>query len=110
MAVRFFVAKRAATDAAGRSAGGHGQPAGGRLARAPAGGGGAVWTVGRDGMPTTWDLLTQRWTCHLAPATQPALATILQSIPTSPSFNSEGIAPPSLGNVGPDDLGNINGH
>ncbi len=76
----------------------------------PAGGGGAVWTVGRDGMPTTWDLLTQRWTCHLAPATQPALATILQSIPTSPSFNSEGIAPPSLGNVGPDDLGNINGH
>ena len=60
--------------------------------------------------PTTWDLLTQRWTCHLAPATQPALATILQSIPTSPSFNSEGIAPPSLGNVGPDDLGNINGH
>ena len=32
----------AATDAAGRSAGGHGQPAGGRLARAPAGGGGAV--------------------------------------------------------------------
>ena len=35
LAVRFFVAKRAATDAAGRSAGGHGQPAGGRLARAP---------------------------------------------------------------------------
>jgi hypothetical protein len=77
----------------------------------PSSGGGAVqWTVGRDGLPTTWDLFTQRWSCHLAPTTQPALAAILQTVPTSPSFNGAGFTPPSLGDVEPNDLGNINAH
>ncbi len=55
-------------------------------APAPGGGGGAPleWAVGREPLPTTWDLFNQRWTCQLAPATQPALATILQTPPTFP--------------------------
>jgi hypothetical protein len=63
------------------------------------------WQVGREGVPTTWDLLTQRWTCQLAPATHPALATILQ---TSPS--SAGVTPPNLGSLNSDEIGQISAH
>ena len=37
------------------------------------------WVVGREGVPADWTLLNQRWTCQLVPATQPALAAILQT-------------------------------
>ena len=60
-------------------------------------GGGSLWVVGREGVPTGWDLLTQRWTCQLAPATQPALATILQTAPTLPAFGGANFTPPNSG-------------
>jgi hypothetical protein len=77
------------------------------------GGGGGHWIVTREGVPTTWDLLTQRWTCQLAPttsATQPALVTILQSVPPLPAFSGANITPPSLGGLTPDDIGRISPH
>jgi hypothetical protein len=46
----------------------------------------------------------------LAPVTQPALAAILQSVPTTAAFSDAGVTPPDIGNLDPDDLGHINGH
>ena len=46
----------------------------------------------------------------LGPGDAARPATILQSVPTSPSFDSTGVTPPSLGSVDPNDLGNINAH
>jgi hypothetical protein len=74
------------------------------------GGGSTTWAVGREGLPASWDLLTQRWSCQLAPASQPVLKTILQNVPTLPSFDGAGITPPNLGDLGPNDLGHINAH
>ena len=84
-------------------------PAAGSGGSAP-GGGGGQWIVGREGVPATWDLLTQRWTCQLAPAAQPALVAILQTVPNVPTFNGDSFTPPDLGNLGPNDIGRINAH
>jgi len=74
------------------------------------GSGSGQWVVGREGVPTSWDLLTQRWTCQLAPATQPALAAILQTPPSLPSFSGENITMPNLGNLSGDDIQRISPH
>lgn len=68
------------------------------------------WRVGRQGVPTHWDLLNQHWTCQLAPATQSSLTTILQTVPPLPSFGGEDFVLPNLGNLGPQDIGLISPH
>jgi hypothetical protein len=73
-------------------------------------GGGSTWAVGRVGGPTIWNLLNQSWNCQLAPATQPALATILQSNPNLPGFSSGQYKLPNLGGLGSDDLQQISPH
>ncbi|MGO9112189.1 MAG: Tad domain-containing protein [Thermoguttaceae bacterium] len=75
------------------------------------GGSGAThWFVGRVGGPTNWNLLNQSWNCQLAPVTQPALATILQSNPDLPGFSSGGYKVPNLGGLSSEDLQQINTH
>ena len=72
--------------------------------------GGGRWVVGREGVPADWTLINQRWTCQLAPATQPALAAILQTTPSLPGFAGENIILPKLGNLSSDDIGRISTH
>ena len=74
------------------------------------GGGGTTWVVGRVGGPTVWNLLNQSWNCQLAPVTQPALATILQTNPDLPGFSSGGYTLPNLGGLSSDDLQEISPH
>ena len=74
------------------------------------GGSSTAWAVIREPLPASWDLLTQRWSCQLSPASQPTLKTILQNVPTTPSFEGASVTPPNLGDLGPDDLGHINAH
>jgi hypothetical protein len=89
----------------------------GQIAYAPSsqsaggGGGGAVtWVVGRVGGPTDWDLLNQSWNCQLAPVTQPALATILQTNPDLAGFTSGNYKLPNLAGLSGDDLQQISPH
>ena len=70
----------------------------------------ATWVVGRVGLPTNWDLLNQSWNCQLAPVTQPALVTILQSNPDLPGFSSGEYTLPNLGGLSSDDLQQISPH
>jgi hypothetical protein len=60
--------------------------------------------------PPDWDLLDQRWNCQLAPATQAALATILQSNPDLSGFSSGQYNLPSLGGLSGDDIQQISPH
>mgnify|MGYP005836715951 CR=1 FL=1 len=66
------------------------------------------WVVGRQGVPTHWDLLNQHWTCQLVPAVGPNIDGILQSAPTQPGF--EDVVVPQLGSLENDDLIRINTH
>ena len=66
--------------------------------------------VGRVGGPTVWNLLNQSWNCQLAPVTQPALATILQTNPDLPGFSSGQYKLPNLGGLSSDDLQQISPH
>jgi len=84
------------------------------------------WTVGRVGGPgpsdwplrkawgldklPLWSLLNQSWDCQLAPVTQPALATILQTDPQLADFDSENYVLPNLGGLTGDDLQQISPH
>ena len=77
----------------------------------PGGGGGTTaWEVGRVGGPPDWDLLNQSWNCQLAPVTQPALATILQTNPDLPGFSSGQYKLPDLGGLSSEDLQQISPH
>jgi len=83
--------------------------------QAPTGGSGSgsgtvKWVVGRVGGPTVWNLLNQSWNCQLAPVTQPALATILQSNPDLPGFSSGEYQLPDLGGLSSDELQQISPH
>jgi hypothetical protein len=60
--------------------------------------------------PPPWDLLDERWDCQLAPVTQTALATILQTNPNLPDFDSGQYTLPDLGGVSSDDLQQISPH
>jgi hypothetical protein len=54
--------------------------------------------------------LNQSWTCQLAPVTQPALATILQTDPQLPGFDAQNYKLPQLGGLSGDDLQQISPH
>ena len=68
------------------------------------------WGVGRQGVPVHWDLLNQHWTCQLVPATQPALALILQTDPPLVEFVEEGITVPKLGDLRTEEIVRISPH
>ena len=68
------------------------------------------WIVGRVGGPTNWNLINQSWNCQLAPVTQPALATILQTDPGLSGFSSAQYKLPSLGGLSGDNLQQISPH
>ena len=74
------------------------------------GSGTTTWVVGRVGGPKIWNLLNQSWNCQLAPATQSALPTILQSNPELPGFTSAQYKLPNLGGLSSDDLQQISPH
>ena len=57
-----------------------------------------------------WDLLNQRWTCQLVPATQSSLADILQTVPPVPGPHGDEIVPPDLGNLSSEDIVRISPH
>ncbi len=78
----------------------------------PGQGGGSTgqWVVGRERVSDSWTLLNQRWTCQLVPATMPALAAILQTVPPMSEFAEEEIVLPSLGNVSSEEIGRISPH
>jgi hypothetical protein len=73
-------------------------------------GDGGHWVVGRVGGPTVWNLLNQSWNCQLAPATNPAVATVLQSNPHIDGFDAGQFTLPSLGGATTDDLQQISPH
>jgi hypothetical protein len=79
-----------------------------RGVRPPEDDGAAYWVVGRQGVPTHWDLLNQHWSCQLVPAVGPNLDLILQSVPPLPGF--EDVEAPRLGPLRNDDLVNISTH
>jgi len=58
----------------------------------------------------TWNLLNQRWTCQLVPATQASLAEILQTRPPVPYAGGEDIVLPNLGGLGSRDIQRISPH
>ncbi len=68
------------------------------------------WIVGRQSVPTGWNLLNQHWTCQLVPATGPNLDVILQTLPPLPEFATAGIVLPSLGPLTNDDITQISIH
>ena len=68
------------------------------------------WIVGRQGVPTDWSLLNQSWNCQLAPATQPALATILQTRPSLSAFDAENLTLPNFGDLTTDSIERISPH
>ena len=72
------------------------------------------WVVGRVGGPGgsggDWNLLNQSWNCQLAPVTQPALATILETNPDLPGFSAGGYKLPNLGGLSSEDLQQISPH
>lgn len=76
----------------------------------PGGGGVAYWRVGRQSVPTTWNLFNQHWTCQLVPATQECLAAVLQTPPPIPEFADEEIRLPNLGGADSYDLQRISPH
>jgi len=78
----------------------------------PEGGGTSesYWVVGREWVPDDWTLLNQRWSCQLVPATTPALAAILQTVPPLPAFVGENVALPNLGSLSSEDIGRISTH
>ena len=68
------------------------------------------WHVGSQSVPTHWDLLNQRWTCQLVPATQASLADILQTVPPIASSTGQQIVPPDLGGLTSEDITRISPH
>jgi hypothetical protein len=88
------------------------------------GGGASHWVVGRvmaaeppndprlggPGLVGDWNLLNQSWDCQLAPVTQPALATILQTNPDLPGFTSGEYKLPNLGGLSSEELQQISPH
>jgi hypothetical protein len=68
------------------------------------------WVVGRQNVPTSWNLMNQSWGCQLAPVTQPALVTILQTAPPYEAFQAANLKLPNLGNLTTDDIQKISPH
>ena len=72
--------------------------------------GSGQWFVGRTGSPENWNLLNQSWTCQLAPVTQSAVATILQTTPSVSAFSGSSITLPNLGGLTGQDIQQISPH
>jgi hypothetical protein len=72
--------------------------------------GSGQWFVGRTGSPENWNLLNQSWTCQLAPVTQPAIATILQTAPSVSAFSGSDMTMPDLGGLSGQDIQQISPH
>ncbi len=68
------------------------------------------WTVGRQGVPTSWDLWNQHWSAQLVPAVQPAIVRILETPPPLPDFAARNMRTPNLGGMTGDDLRQISAH
>jgi hypothetical protein len=74
------------------------------------GGAGGRWTVGRQPVPTHWDLWNQHWSVQLVPAVQASIPGILQTPPPLPDFAARNMRMPNLGGLTGYDLRQINTH
>jgi hypothetical protein len=88
----------------------NGSGVGSKSGSATSGGAAPVWVVGRVGGPMDWDLLNQSWNCQLAPATQDALPTILQTNPDVAGLGSGDYKLPNLGRLSSEDIQQISPH
>jgi hypothetical protein len=71
--------------------------------------GSSRWVLGPEpGMSEQWNLLNQRWSVQLVPATLPALSDILQTVP--PIAAGGAIQVPNLGSLRTEDIGRISPH
>jgi len=68
------------------------------------------WYVGRERVPTQWDMRNQNWTVQLMPARASRLATILQTQPQVPGFPGDQIQPPRFPGLTADDVRHVNTH
>ena len=68
------------------------------------------WVVGREGVPTHWDLLNQHWTCQLVPAAMANLSTILQTPPPVSFSDGGNVVPPNLGPLSSEDIARVSPH
>jgi len=68
------------------------------------------WVVGRQGVPTHWDLLNQHWTCQLVPAAISNLSTILQTPPPVSFSDGEMVVPPNFGPLSSEDIARVSPH
>lgn len=73
------------------------------------GGGAGPWRVVRQGVPQTWDLMTQNWTVQLVPTTAPSLAAVLRESPEMAGV-SGGFRPPNLGLLDSNEIQRISPH
>jgi len=64
----------------------------------------------REWKASAWNLLNQRWTCQLVPATHGGLAEILQTPPPQSYPDGEEVNPPGLGGLGSEDIQLISPH
>jgi len=78
----------------------------------PGGGGqqGVTWFVGREGVPSDWSLIDQRWSVALVPATLSNLPTILQTVPPIVDFANQNLQLPNLGSLQSQDIQQISPH
>jgi len=67
----------------------------------------AVWTVGRQPVPTDWTLVNQNWTAQLVPVTMASLPTILQTAPPVSGFD---FRLPNLGGLSAEEIQQISIH
>lgn len=70
----------------------------------------SYWAIGRENVTTAWNLLSQRWTCQLVPATTAALPAILQTSPALAAFAGANVSPPSLGNLSSREIEQVSPH
>jgi hypothetical protein len=74
-----------------------------------------TWVIGRQPVPTNWDLTNQNWSAQIVPATVPStypslLPTILTTAPSLPGFTQGGYVLPSLGSMSSTDIADISPH
>ena len=68
------------------------------------------WRVGRESIPTNWDLLNQNWQVQLMPARASRMEEILQTQPQVAGFAGGQIQTPQFPGLTSDDLHRINNH
>lgn len=81
-----------------------------------AGGGGGYWDIGRQSVPTSWDLWNQSWTCQLVPAagtsyvSRNGLSQVLQTAPLLPDGSGVDMKLPNLGGADDEQIRKISPH